>query len=142
MTTHAKDTHGIITDDAPSSWTSGLVTFAGIMLVVAGVWHTLAGIAALFNDDLYISTPDYVYSLDLTGWGWGHLALGLLVMATGGAILSGRTWGRVVGMVLVVLSLIANFVFIPWYPVWSLVIIALDVAVIWALAAWRPRGGV
>ncbi|GAB1515265.1 DUF7144 family membrane protein [Actinophytocola sp. KF-1] len=142
MTTHAKDTHGLVTDDAPSNWAGGLVTFAGVMLVVAGVWHALAGIAALFNDDLYISTPDYVYALDLTGWGWGHLVLGLLVVATGGAILNGRTWGRIAGMVLVVLSLIANFVFIPWYPVWSLVIIGLDVAVIWALAAWRPKGGV
>jgi hypothetical protein len=123
-------------DERESDWT-GLITFAGIMMVVAGVWHALAGIAALLNDNLYVSTPNYVYSLDLTGWGWGHLVLGALVTVTGGAILTGQTWGRIVGIVLVVLSLIANFLFIPWYPVWSLVIIGLDVAVIWALAAWR-----
>ena len=115
----------------------GMVAFAGIMLLVAGAWHTLAGIAALLNDRVYFTTPDYVYSLDLTGWGWGHLALGLIVIATGGGVLNGQTWGRIAGVVLVVLSLIANFVFIPWYPVWALVIIAVDVTVIWALVAWR-----
>lgn len=133
MTTHAKED---LFTDVPDR-ADGSVTFAGIMLLVAGAWHTLAGIAALFNDKVYFTTPDYVYSLDLTSWGWGHLALGLIVMATGGAVLSGQTWGRIVGVVLVVLSLIANFVFIPWYPIWALVIIAIDITVIWALVAWR-----
>jgi hypothetical protein len=125
--------------DRGTGWTGGLVVFAGILMIVEGVWHALAGVAALLNDDLYVATPDYVYSLDLTGWGWGHLALGTLVAVTGGAVLMGRTWGRVVGIVLVALSLVANFLFIPWYPFWSLVIIALDIAVIGALAVWhRP----
>lgn len=139
MTTHTTTHHATYADDrATVAWASGLVMFAGIMMVVGGVWHALAGIAALVNDKLYISTPDYVYSLDLTGWGWAHLALGTLVAITGVAVLARMAWGRVVGIVLVVLSLVANFLFIPWYPIWSLVIIALDVAVIWALASW-PR---
>ncbi len=117
----------------------GLVTFAGILMAVAGLWHALAGIAALVRDTVYVSTPNYLYSLDLTGWGWGHLILGVLVAVTGGAILNGQSWARWVGIALVTLSLIANFLFIPWYPIWSLVIIALDVLVIWALAAW-PMG--
>lgn len=133
MTTHAKED---LFTDAPDRM-GGMVTFAGIMLLVAGAYHTLAGIAALFNDKVYFTTPDYVYSLDLTGWGWGHLALGVFVMATGGAVLSGQTWGRIAGVVLVVLSLIANFIFIPWYPVWAIVIIVIDITVIWALVAWR-----
>lgn len=123
-----------LTDDR-----TGLVAFAGILMVVAGVWHALAGIAALVNDHLYVTTPNYVYALDLTGWGWGHLVLGVLVAVTGAAILSGQSWARWVGIALVVLSLVANFLFIPWYPIWSLVIIALDVAVIWALASWQSR---
>jgi hypothetical protein len=125
--------------ESTTDWTGGLIVFAGVLMVVAGVWHALAGIAALLNDDLYIATPDYIYSLDLTGWGWGHLALGALVAATGGAVLLGKTWGRIVGIALVTLSLVANFLFIPWYPIWSLVIIAIDIAVIGALAVWhRP----
>jgi len=108
------------------------------MMIVGGVWHALAGIAALLNDNLYISTPDYVYAFDLTSWGWAHLVLGVLVAVTGGAVLKGLTWGRVAGIAIVVLSLVANFLFIPWYPIWSLVIIGLDLAVIAALIAW-PR---
>ena len=118
-------------------WTYGLIVFAGILMIVEGVWHALAGIAALVNDTLYITTPGYVYSLDLTGWGWGHLVLGILVAVTGGAVLMRQTWGRVVGIVLVSLSLVANFLFLPWYPLWSLAIIALDIAVIGALAVWH-----
>jgi hypothetical protein len=121
-----------------SGWAVGLVVFAGILMIVGGVWHALAGIAALLNDDLYVSTPNYLYSFDLTGWGWAHLVLGILVAAAGVAVLKGLTWGRVAGIAVVMVSLFANFVFIPWYPLWSLVIIALDVAVLWALIVW-PR---
>jgi hypothetical protein len=139
MTTDTTTPRRVFPRDDTTDWTSGLVVFAGILMVVAGVWHALAGIAALLNDTLYISTPDYLYSLDLTGWGWGHLVLGVLVAVTGGAVLMGQTWGRVVGIALVALSLVANFLFIPWYPIWSLVIIALDIVVIGALAVWhRP----
>ena len=136
---HTRTDDPLRTGEPPAVWTDGMVIFAGVMMLVAGIWHGLSGIAALLNDTLYINTPDYLYALDLTGWGWGHLVLGILVAATGAAILGRQAWGRVVGIVLVVLSLIANFLFIPWYPVWSLVIIALDVAVIWALVAWPAR---
>jgi hypothetical protein len=138
VTTHTTARSASFADDRSITWASGLVMFAGIMMVIGGIWHALAGIAALVNDKVYISTPNYVYSLDLTGWGWVHLVLGALVAVTGVAVLARMAWGRVVGMILVTLSLVANFLFIPWYPIWSLVIIALDVAVIWALAAW-PR---
>jgi hypothetical protein len=139
MTTTHTTPRKVFPRDRGPDWTSGLIVFAGILMIVEGAWHALAGVAALLNDDLYIATPDYVYSLDLTGWGWGHLVLGILVAVTGGAVLMGLTWGRVVGIVLVALSLVANFLFLPWYPLWSLVIIALDIAVIGALAVWhRP----
>jgi hypothetical protein len=138
MATHSANLR--MTDERAESniWAAGLIVFAGILMIVGGVWHALAGIAALLNDDLYIATPDYVYAFDLTGWGWAHLVLGVLVAVTGGAVLKGLTWGRVAGIAIVVLSLVANFVFIPWYPIWSLVIIGLDLAVIAALIAW-PR---
>jgi hypothetical protein len=108
-------------------------------MIVIGVVHALAGIAAIINDEVYISTPNYVYAFDLTGWGWVHLVLGILVAGAGIAILRGQTWARILGIVLASLSIVANFLFIPWYPLWSLVIIALDVMVIWALAAYRRQ---
>jgi hypothetical protein len=120
-------------DQRESPWASGLTVFAGSMMMVVGVWQALAGIAALVNDDLYVATPNYIYAFDLTGWGWIHLLLGLLVAGAGFGVLRGQMWARIIGIVAASLSLIANFLFIPHYPIWSLLIIALDVAVIWAL---------
>jgi hypothetical protein len=137
MASHSTELR-MASERADTGWAAGLIVFAGVLMIVGGIWHALAGIAALLNDNLYISTPDYLYSFDLTGWGWAHLVLGVLVAAAGGAVLKGLTWGRVVGIAIVVLSLVANFLFIPWYPIWSLVIIALDLAVLGALIAW-PR---
>lgn len=118
-------------------WAHGFAVFAGALMLVAGVYQILTGIAALVHDTVYVSTPGYTYAFDITGWGWTHLLLGILIAAAGVAVLQGLTWGRVVGIVLASLSLIANFLFIPYYPIWSLVIIALDIVVIWALAVYR-----
>ena len=120
-----------------SPWASGLTVFAATIMMIAGIWHALTGIAALVHDNVYITTPQYIYSFDLTGWGWIHLLLGILVAGAGFAVLKGQTWARVVGIVLAGLSLIANFLFLPYYPLWSLMIIGLDVAVIWALSTSR-----
>jgi hypothetical protein len=120
-----------------SPWAGGLTVFAAAVMVVAGTWHALAGIAALVNDEVYVAAPRYIYAFDLTAWGWTHLILGLAVVAAGVAVVLGETWARVVGIVLTSLSLIANFLFLPHYPLWSLLIIALDIAVIWALATYR-----
>ena len=120
-----------------SPWANGLTIFAAVIMVIAGFWQALAGIAALAHDNVYVTSPDYIYSIDLTGWGWIHLLLGILVVCAGVAVFLGQTWARVVGILLAGLSLIANFLFIPHYPLWSLTIIALDVAVIWALATYH-----
>lgn len=118
-------------------WATGFALFAGVMMLVVGVYHALGGIAAIIQDPLYVTTPDnYTYTLDVTTWGWIHLVLGVLIAATGGGVLSGRGWGRFGGITIAALSMIANFLFLPYYPVWSLVMIALCVAVIWALAVY------
>jgi hypothetical protein len=117
-----------------SGWAVGLILFAAIMMIMSGAFQAIAGLVALFKGEFYVATRNYLFQFDISTWGWTHLLVGLVVLLAGFAILSGRTWGRVVGIVLAVLSAIANFAFIPYYPFWSLTVIALDVFVIWALA--------
>ena len=120
-------------------WVTGLVLFAGVMMIMIGVYQTIIGVAALLDDQFYVVTPAYAYRVDVTTWGWLHLFLGIFVAVAGWAVIAGSTWGRVVGVAMAVLSAIANFFFIPYYPFWSLLIIALDVFVIWALCVYGSR---
>lgn len=119
----------------PSGLAVGLSAFAGMMMIMVGVFQAIEGFVALLQDELYVTTPQYVLQLDTTTWGWIHLLLGLLVLAAGAAVLSGQVWGRTVGVILAVLSTVANFAFMPYYPFWSITVIALNVFVIWALTA-------
>ena len=121
--------------EEPSAWAQGLIVFAAVMMMLVGGFHAIAGLAGILEDEFYTVTPNYVFEFDVTAWGWIHLLLGLVVVFAGFAVLSGQTWGRVVGIVLAVVSALANFAFIPYYPFWSLTIIALDVFVIWAFAS-------
>jgi hypothetical protein len=113
----------------------GLVVFAGVMMILLGVFHALAGLTAILKDKFFVFTPtNYLISVDVTSWGWIHLIGGAVVAVAGFFVFSGAVWARAIGIVLAVLSAIANFLFIPYYPFWSLLMIALDVFVIWALA--------
>ena len=113
----------------------GLILFAAIMMIMVGTFQALQGLIAIFENEFYVATRNYLFQFDATTWGWIHLLVGLLVAFAGWGLLSGRTWARVVGITLAMLSAIANFLFIPYYPFWSLLIITLDVFVIWAIAA-------
>jgi hypothetical protein len=119
----------------PSAWAAGFIAFAGVMMIMAGAFQAIAGLVALFENEFYVATPNYMLQFDATSWGWIHLLMGLLVVFAGFAVLAGQTWGRVVGITLAVLSAVANFAFIPYYPFWSMTIIAVDIFIIWALAA-------
>jgi len=118
-----------------SGWAVGFILFAGIMMVMSGAFQAFTGLVALFENEFYVATRNYLFQFDATTWGWIHLLGGVLVLLAGFAVMAGRTWGRVVGITLAVLSALANFAFIPYYPFWSLTVIALDIFVIWALAA-------
>jgi hypothetical protein len=137
MTTHTPPEPVTGRDVQDSPWANGLTIFAAAMMMIIGFWQALAGIAAVAQDKVYAATPEYIYAFDVTGWGWIHLLLGILIVCAGVAVFMGSTWARMVAIVLASLSMIANFAFIPHYPVWSLTIIALDAAVIWALATYR-----
>jgi hypothetical protein len=117
-----------------NAWAVGFIFYAGIMLIMTGVFGALEGLAAIIKDSFYVVSPNYLFEFDVTVWGWIHLFVGLLAVAAGFFLFYGQLWARIIGIAAAALSAIANFVFIPYYPVWSVLIIALDVAVIWALA--------
>ncbi len=123
----------------PSGGAVGLTVFAGVIMIMAGTFQAFSGLIALLENEFYVATPNYLFQFDATSWGWIHLIVGLVVAFAGAAVLSGRTWGRVVGITLAMLSAVTNFLAIPTYPFWSLVIIALDVFIIWALTTYTPR---
>jgi hypothetical protein len=120
---------------ATSTWAVGFILFAAVMMIMSGVFQAFSGLVALFNDDFYVATRNYVFQFDATAWGWINLLVGIVVALAGLAVMAGQTWARVVGIGLATLSAMANFAFIPYYPFWSLTVIALDIFVIWALAA-------
>ena len=124
-------------DPQASGWVTGLALFAGAMMIMIGVFQIVAGLVALFENEVYVAGARYLFAFDLTTWGWIHLLLGALVAAAGIGVLSGQLWGRIVGITLAILSAFANFLFIPYYPIWSLLVIALDVFVIWALCLYN-----
>jgi hypothetical protein len=125
--------------EEPPGWAAGFIVFAAVMMMMTGVFQALAGLIAIFQNEFYVQTRNYLFKFDVTTWGWIHLIVGIVVALAGWGLLSGRTWARVVGITLAVLSAVANFLFIPYYPFWSLLIIALDVFVIWALAVYGGR---
>ncbi|MFI2433166.1 hypothetical protein [Streptomyces sp. NPDC018693] len=120
-------------------WGAGGVVFAGVLMLCNGVLAVFQGIAAIAEDDVYGRVGSYVYELNLTGWGWIHVILGAVVAATGAGLLRDAAWARFTGILLAALSLVAQFLFLPYLPLWSLVVMAIDVFVIWALATCRER---
>ena len=120
----------------PANWVVGLSLFAGVMMILAGLFNAMEGLVALFRNEIYVVGPRYIFAFDLTTWGWIHLIIGIVVAGAGFALMSGRLFGRMIGIAIAVLSMLANFLFIPYYPVWSLLIIALNVFVIWALCVY------
>lgn len=124
---------------APRGAVVGLTILAAVLMMVSGVWGFFEGLAAIIKGEFYVVLPNYVYSMSVTGWGWIHLILGAILFITGACLLADMLWARIVGVVIASLSAIANFLFIPYYPVWSIVLIAIDLFVIWALLT--PRRG-
>jgi hypothetical protein len=117
----------------PSGWASWVI-FGGVMLILLGIFHVMQGLVALVHDDFYLVTKNgLLLNFDFTSWGWIHLVLGVLIGLVGVGLLTGNTAARVAGVVLAVLSAVVNLVFIAAYPAWSVIIIALDVIVIYAI---------
>lgn len=127
MTNHSTHMH------ETSSWAIGYTAFAGLMMVLIGFFHALAGIAAIWENQFYAVTENYIFQFDVTTWGWIQLIGGAVVLLAGFGVFSGALWARIVGVIVAAMSGLISFMFLPYSPVWSILIIAVDVAVIWAL---------
>ena len=123
------------TDDV-SGWALGAIAFAAALLTLIGIFQAIAGLVAIFNDEFYVVARNYTFDLDVTAWGWIHLLLGIALFVTGLGLFARQTWAGITAIMLAMLSALSNFFFIPYYPIWSLVVIGLDIWVIWALT--RP----
>lgn len=115
-----------------TAWT-GWVVFASFMMGIAGIFHMILGLAALFKDGVFLVSSDKLIVMSYDQWGWTHLILGAVVFLAAFSLAAGRLWGRIVGVTLAFLSAIANFVFLQAYPLWSLLIIAADVLIIYSI---------
>jgi hypothetical protein len=117
-----------------TGWT-GWIAFAGVMMIISGGLNAFYGLVGIVNDDWVVWTNRASLTLDISQWGWVHLIVGLVVLLAGIGVFSGNILARIVGVIAVSVSLISNFLFIPAYPLWALIVITIDVLVIWALTA-------
>ena len=134
MSTTQREPGGVEQD--VSGWAVGGIAFAGTVMVMIGTFQVLEGLVALFNDEFFVVTRNYTFDLDVTAWGWIHLIIGIVVLATGFGLFARSTWAGVTAIMICALSSISNFFFIPYYPIWALLLIGLNIWVIWALT--RP----
>jgi hypothetical protein len=123
-------------DPPVSGWALGGIAFAACVLTLIGSFQVITGLAAIFEDDFFVVANNYAFDVDTSAWGWAHLLLGLLMVGTGLGLFARAAWAGVTAIFLALLSAVLNFFFIPYYPFWSIVVIALDVWVIWSLT--RP----
>lgn len=117
----------------PSPWAVGGAVFAAIMMIMIGLFQIFQGLAAIINDDFFVVAANYAFDIDLTAWGWIHLIVGVLLLIAGFLLFTGSAVAGAAAIVLAGLSAVSNFFFIPYYPFWSILMIALAVYVIWAV---------
>jgi hypothetical protein len=121
----------------PRGFAGGLTIAAAVMLMLSGLWDFFEGLAAIIRGSFFVVLPNYAYNISVSGWGWFHLIMGVVVFLTGACLFMDMLWARVAGIVIAAASAVINFLYIPYQPVWSIVVIAIDLAVIWALLTPR-----
>ena len=119
--------------NTPSPWL-GWIGFAAVLMMLLGALHIFEGLVALFKDEYFLVSPrGLTVNVDYTAWGWAHLIGGIIVLAAGFGVASGQVWARTVGVIVAVVSIVANVAFMAAYPLWSLTMIALAIVIIMAL---------
>ena len=118
---------------AMTGWV-GWIAFAGTMMVLLGSFHVIQGLVAVFKDEYFVvGKSGLVVNVDYTTWGWVHIIGGLIIAGAGVALFTGKTWARTIGVLLALASSIVNISFLAAYPIWSTIMITVDILVIWAL---------
>jgi hypothetical protein len=120
---------------APSGLAVGVTITAAIILILAGILEAIQGVVGLATNEFYVTTQKWIFQFDVTTWGWIHVVVGLIAVLAGIGLFSGAVWARTLGVIIAAVSIIANFLWLPYYPVWSVLIIVFDLFVIWALTA-------
>jgi hypothetical protein len=120
---------------------TGLTYFAGVMMLLVGVLDALQGLAAVIHKEYFAVGANFVFAFDVRAWGWIHLVLGVVVAVAGGFVFTGALWARIVGVVVAALVGVSNFMWLPYQPIWSVVLIGLSVLVIWALVVHSTDSG-
>ena len=119
----------------PSGWAVGWTLFASIMMIMMGAWWIITGIIAIAEDSFFVITQEWVFEFDVTAWGWTHLILGIVILAAAFGLYTAQVWARTVGVILGVISALIAFAWMPYYPIWGIIFVAVSIAVIWALTA-------
>lgn len=125
--------------DTGSPWAAGGTVFAAVLLLVDGVLGVIKGIAGIAEDDVYTRLGNYTFKFDVTAWGWIHLILGIILIIVGAGLFKGALWARAMGVALAGISVILNFMWLPYTPIWAIVSIAIGLFVIWALCTGSLR---
>ena len=112
----------------------GWIAFAGAMMVLLGIFHVVDGLVALFRNEVFlVGRSGLTIEVDYTTWGWVHLIGGVLIVLAGIGLFIGNIFARSLGVLLAMISAVVNLAFLPAYPIWSAIMIAVDLLVIWAL---------
>ena len=126
-----------VESEPPSGAALGLTFMAAAFMMVSGLLGFFEGLAAVLRNNFFVVSSRYAFNWTPHAWGWTHIIIGAVVFVAGAALLTGKLWARMVGVLFCSLSIIAQFLYLPYYPVWSIVVIALDALVIWALLTPR-----
>ena len=119
----------------PSGAAIGLTVTASLILIMAGTFGIIEGIVGLVNNEFYVVTQKWAFQFDTTTWGWIHIVVGLIALGAGLGLLRGQVWARTVAVIVALVSIVANFLWLPYYPWWASLVIIFDVFVIWAVTA-------
>lgn len=119
-------------NNTPTGWV-GWALFAGFMMMFLGIFQAMAGLAGIFKDNFYLVTQTHLLVFDYKTWGWISLILGIIIFFAGLELIRGAMWARIVAIFLAILSLVANAGFIDAYPIWSILMMIVDVMIIYAL---------